>query len=83
MSAQCGNSRDFPTTQILREINFGKLKISKTAILIILVALNFDFCEIMQFLELQIFQNHILELPKVVLLTIFEALKYDFGKFQL
>ena len=32
---------DFPITQILREINFGESRSSKTAFFAILVALNF------------------------------------------
>ena len=33
----------FPTTQILREINFGDSRSAKSAVFAILEALNFDF----------------------------------------
>ena len=35
--------QEYPATHILREINFGELKTSKTVIWTILEALNFDF----------------------------------------
>ena len=42
--AQCGNFMIFPVNQILREINFGEFRSSKSAIFAILGALNFvDF----------------------------------------
>ena len=34
---------DFSATQILREINFGKIWVSKTAILTVLEILDFEF----------------------------------------
>ena len=37
--------RDFSASLILREINFGNSRCSKTAILAFLAALNFDFRE--------------------------------------
>ena len=42
------------TIQILREIKVGEFRVSKPAILIFLVALNFDFYEFLHFSEAEI-----------------------------
>ena len=47
---------DFSITQILREIKFGDLKSSKSAIFTHLEALKFDFCEFEDFLKTEIDQ---------------------------
>ena len=47
----------FSTTQILRENNFGHFEASKTAILTILVVLNFEFMGLFDFYQVWNFQN--------------------------
>ena len=47
---------DFSSTQILREINFGDFRVSKSAIWTHLEALNFDFHEFLHFLKAEIYQ---------------------------
>ena len=47
---------DFPITQILCEINFGISRSAKSAISTHVEALNFDFYEFLQFLEVEIDQ---------------------------
>ena len=45
----------FPTTQILREINFCKPRVSTSAILTVLAPLKFGFSECMHFVRAEIY----------------------------
>ena len=49
--AQCRNAIFFPTTQILREINFCKPRVSKSAILTVLAPMKFGLSEFMHFVR--------------------------------
>ena len=71
---------NFSAIQKFREIIFGELQPSKTTILTILVVLNLDFGEFLQFFRAEIFQNHILEPQKLSIIQLLVAPKYDFGK---
>ena len=55
---------EFSITQILREINFGDSRSAKSAILIHLEALKFDFNEFLQFLEAEFYQINKIQSPK-------------------
>ena len=54
----------FSITQILREINFGEKRSAKYAILTHLGALNFDFCGILHFLKVEMYQINKIYSPK-------------------
>ena len=47
---------NFSITQIIREINFEDSGSAKSAILRLLEAMNFDFCEFLHFLKVKIYQ---------------------------
>ena len=49
--------QDFSVTQILREINFGHVEHTKTAILNIWAALNLKFLDIFDFVKCEIPKN--------------------------
>ena len=72
--SQCENSRFF-FTQILREINFSHFEASKTAILAILVALNFQFLAVLTFSSVKFPQKWKFEATKFVKMAIFDLLK--------
>ena len=61
----------FSPTQILREINFSIVKSSKTAILTILEALNFDFRENSTFQSVENSQNALIQSFKNVEMAVF------------
>ena len=75
--------QDFPTTQILREINLGHFDAPKTAILTIWAPLKFEFlgsfnifkCEIFPKIKIQSFQNCIL-----AVLDLLKSAKIDFAQ---
>ena len=58
---QCGKFEIFSLTQILRELKVGQSKVSKSAILTHLEALNFDFYAFLHILKAEIHQINILE----------------------
>ena len=65
---------DFSVIQILREINFEESRSSKTAILGILEALNFDFYKFLHFLKAEIIKLTKFRAPKMAKMAFLEFL---------
>ena len=55
---------EFFVTQILREIKFGESRGSKSAISTHSMDLNFDICEFLHFLKVQIYQIDKIQCPQ-------------------
>ena len=53
----------FATNQILSEISFADTKIVKSSIFTYLEARNFDFYELLYFLQTEIYQTHQFQSP--------------------
>ena len=70
-----GKFQDSSATQILREINFGHFEASKTAILTIWAALNFEFLEIFDFFKYEILKKSKVLASKFVQMTVFDRMK--------
>ena len=60
------SKKNISATQILREINFGRIWAYKTAILTVLKTLEFEFWEIWALKMAQIYQNQNSERLKIV-----------------
>ena len=69
---------DFSIIQNLREINFGNSRSAKFTILAHLVALNFDFYDILHFLEAQIYQITKFRAPRMAKTAVLELSESDF-----
>ena len=67
--------KNFTAAQILREITFGNFAISKTAMLVILDALNFDFWEYSSFESVKNTKKSNFKASKTSKTVVFDLLK--------
>ena len=66
---------DYFATQILREIIFGHFEASKTAILTVCAALNFEFLVIFDIIRCEFFPKIKIKASKTVKMVVFDLLK--------